>query len=267
MNMRYILATIALFTTSAVQAESVQAQLDALTQLDEVRTEMQTMRGDIEVLQHEIDQLKQQQRDFYDDINQRLGKLESAKPAAGAAIAPATVAPAAVAPAPAVKPPGAYAGSEGTPHAAPLVPPPTSSVDTSDAIAAVKNAPSDLAAYQAAYKLLQGKQYTEAAAAFDTYLTAYPQGDYVANVDYWLGEVHLIQHNYPAAEQSFSRVVTQYPGHQKSADALLKLGYVYEASGDNQKALTTFQQVQQQFPNTAVAQLANTKASQLQQNI
>ena len=62
-------------------------------------------------------------------------------------------------------------------------------------------------------------------------------------------------------------MINKYPGHQKSADALLKLGYVYEASGDAPKALMTFEQVQQKYPNTAVAQLANAKATQLKQKI
>ncbi|HLF67153.1 MAG TPA: tol-pal system protein YbgF, partial [Gammaproteobacteria bacterium] len=177
--------------------------------------------------------------------------------------------------------PGAYSGSSGMPSAAPTVAPgavnvapahtpPVSTapaIDTTQIVQDIKNAGSDLNAYQAAYQLLQNKQYVEATAGFNTYLQTYPQGEYVANVDYWLGEIYLIQHNYPQAEQAFLKVVTQYSNHQKAADAMLKLGYVYEASGDRAKAIATLEQVQRQYPNTAVAHLAQTKASQLKQQI
>jgi tol-pal system protein YbgF len=276
-TVRNLFLMFGLFIATAVQAESFQSQLDVLSQLEEIRTELQMLRGQVEVTQHELAQLEQRQRDYYDDLNQRLAAQQS-KPAT---TTPTTTTPSVVAPPPAVittptKPttptaPGAYHGSEGIPAPAPNHAPGAAAAinttDTTAAVAAINNAGSDLAAYQAAYQLLQNKQYTEAIAGFNAYLTTYPQGEYIANVDYWLGEVYLIQHQYPQAEQAFSRVVTQYPEHQKSADAMLKLGYVYEASGDSQKALTAFEQVQQKYPNTAVAQLAQTKAAQLKQTI
>lgn len=237
---------------AAVQAETMQSQLDALTQVEELRTEMQTLRGELEVTQHEIEQLKQQQRDYYDDLSQRISQIsKTGTAAAPAEINPNTAVavdtigtkPANVEPEPQIASPGV--------------------IETTTAEAAVKNANGDLAAYQIAYAFLQSKKYPEAIAAFNTYLTEYPRGEYVANVDYWLGEVYLIQRQYPQAEKAFSIVVTEYPSHQKAADALLKLGYVYEALGNQQKALETFALVQQKYPNTTVAQLAQTKASQI----
>lgn len=257
------------FGSLNVYAESLARQnLDMYTQLEQIQTELQSLRGELEVNQHKLAQMEQQQRDYYDDLNQRINALSAnstAQPTAAPYVpaAVATTTPPAVmttpAPATTVAPVPAPAM---TTAPAPVVPV-TTNVDTTQAVAAVSNAGSDLAAYQAGYQYLQNKQYPEAVAAFNTYLQTYPQGEYAANVDYWLGEIYLIQRNYPLAEQSFSRVVTQYPQHQKSADALLKLGYVYEAAGDTQKALTTFEQVQQRYSGTAVAHLAQTKVDQL----
>lgn len=259
LNARHFFIVFGLGASAIAQAESVQAQLDALTQIEEIRAELQTLRGQMEVTQFELKQLEQQQRDFYDDLNQRLSqqtpKTQSATPAVVAAPVTTPVVPTTTAP-------GAYSGSQGKPAAATHIAP-GAIVDTTAVVAEVNNAGNDLGAYQAAYNFLQNKKYPEAVAGFNAYLSAYPKGDYVANSEYWLGEIYLIQHQYPQAEKAFSRVVNEYPAHQKAADALLKLGYVYEASGDKQKALTAYQQVQQKFPNTAVAQLAQTKASQL----
>lgn len=262
LTVRNFALVASLMLATAAQAETMQNQLDALTQLEELRTEMQTLRGDLEVTQHELAQLKQQQRDYYDDLNQRLNELTK-KDTVSASVSPAVVNP----PQATVvnttnTTPDAYSGASGQPAQAPNIAP-GAIVDTTTAEAAVVNANGDLPAYQVAYGFLQNKKYPEAVAAFNTYLSTYPQGEYVANVDYWLGEVYLIQHQYPKAEQAFSQVVNKYPSHQKAGDALLKLGYVYEANGDKQKALDTFLQVQQKYPNTTVAQLAQTKASQI----
>jgi tol-pal system protein YbgF len=257
---RYVVFAISLCAATLAQAESVHAQLDVLTQLEEIRAELQTLRGDLEVNQHKLTQLEEQQRNFYNDLDQRITALSNkTQPVAVAPIvAPAPIASAPIASAPVLAAPAPVASA---PVAAPVI----TTIDTTQAVATVNNAGNDLAAYQAAYQLLQNKQYTEASAAFNAYLQAYPQGEYVANVDYWLGEIYLIQQNYPQAEQAFSRVVNQYPAHQKSADALLKLGYVYEAMGDQTRALATLDKVQQQYAGTAVAHLAQTKATQIRQ--
>jgi tol-pal system protein YbgF len=252
-----LFASFAVVTTA--QAETMQSQLDALTQIEELRTEIQTLRGELEVTQYDLNQVKQQQRDYYDDLNQRITQLSKTPSAATATPMNTEVAQNIVGTKPA---PAAYAGTSGAIEPEPNIPP-AAIIDTTTAEAAIKNANGDLAAYQIAYGFLQSKKYPEAAAAFNTYLTTYPKGEYIANVNYWLGEIYLIQHKYPEAEHAFSVVVNQFASHPKAPDALLKLGYAYEAAGDKQKALATFQEVQQKYPNTTVARLAQSKASQI----
>lgn len=258
LNLRHFGFLVLTSLAFTAQAETMQSQLDALTQVEELRTEIQTLRGELEVTQYEVNQLKQQQRDYYDDLNQRIQQLTknpaqaSAKPNTAVAVDMIGTKPA----------PAAYAGESGAIEPEPHIPP-AAVIDTTTAEAAIKNASGDLEAYQIAYAFLQSKKYPEAATAFNTYLTTYPKGEYIANANYWLGEVYLVQHKYPEAEQAFSTVVNKFPSHQKSPDALLKLGYAYEASGDKQKALSTFQEVQNKYPNTTVARLAQTKATQI----
>ena len=109
--LRGLISVVSLCAVSLAQAESLPSQLDVLTQLEEIRAEMQALRGELEVTQHQMSQLEQQQRDFYDDINQRLTQLSQA-PAATVATMPVT--PPVVSNTPA---PGAYTGSEGLPAA------------------------------------------------------------------------------------------------------------------------------------------------------
>ncbi len=66
-------------------------QLELANQNEQLRAEVARLRGQLEVLLHEVESLKQRQRDFYVDLDARLRQLETvpAATAADAAAAPA----------------------------------------------------------------------------------------------------------------------------------------------------------------------------------
>lgn len=66
-------------------------QLELANQNEQLRGEVARLRGQIEVLMNEVESLKQRQRDFYVDLDNRLRKLESAavQPQAAQAADPA----------------------------------------------------------------------------------------------------------------------------------------------------------------------------------
>lgn len=66
------------------------AILDLANQLDAMRNDMAKLRGQIEVLQNQMDTASQRQKDLYLDIDTRLRKLEQAQQAAAAPATPAT---------------------------------------------------------------------------------------------------------------------------------------------------------------------------------
>ena len=67
---------------------SSRGQLELANQNELLRTEVSKLQGQLEVLLHEIESLKQRQRDFYVDLDNRVRKLETA-PVAATAEAPA----------------------------------------------------------------------------------------------------------------------------------------------------------------------------------
>lgn len=67
---------------------SSRGQLELANQNELLRTEVSKLHGQLEVLLHEIESLKQRQRDFYVDLDNRVRKLETA-PVAAAPEAPA----------------------------------------------------------------------------------------------------------------------------------------------------------------------------------
>src|SRR4029079_6516540 len=87
-------------------------------------------------------------------------------------------------------------------------------------------------AYQNAYHLIQNKDYDKAMISLKSLVKSFPQGKYVPNAQYWLGEIYLSKGDLELAATAFDTVYHQYPQHPKAADSLLKLGYVEYAKGE-----------------------------------
>lgn len=97
--------------------------------------------------------------------------------------------------------------------------------------------------YDEALALLRKRDIDGSVKAFNQYLEAYPDGQYAANVHYWLGETYLLQGDLEAARQAFTLLVDSYPDNRKTVDARYKLGTVYFQLGDKAKAKSLLDEV------------------------
>jgi tol-pal system protein YbgF len=64
---------------------SSRAQLELANQNELLKGELSKLQGQLEVLLHEVESLKQRQRDFYVDLDSRMRQIESSRVAAAAA--------------------------------------------------------------------------------------------------------------------------------------------------------------------------------------
>ncbi len=226
-----------------------EALVDMLMRLDNLQSESQNLRGEIETLGHELEGIKQRQRDLYLDIDRRLREIEVSlnqlKRSALPAAAPAGAAMAT----PSVAAPGRATPGLGT--------------TTGPAAAAPADPAAEREAYQQAFNLLKEGQYDKAITAFETFLTRYPQGDYTDNAQYWLGEANYVTRRFQVAEQEFLKVLNQHPGSSKASDAMLKLGYTYYELGNWDAARKTLENVKERFPGTTVGRLAENRLQKM----
>lgn len=153
------------------------------------------------------------------------------------------------------------------PTTAPTVAPATkTSTSTSTPPASEKINTNDIPHYQEAFDLLSDHQYEKAQQAFLAYIGNYPNGKYIADAHYWLGEIYNIDKNYRNAESEFQRIVANYPQCAKVTDAQLKLAMIHANTGKIDKAKTELRAITQKHPDSAVAQLANIRLQQLEQS-
>ena len=114
------------------------------------------------------------------------------------------------------------------------------------------------AAYRAAYELVKGREFDDAVAAFNEFLSDYPFGRYAPNAHYWLGELYLVVEppDPELARQNFKLLLDQYPADPKVPDALYKLGRVQFIKGNRQRSQEYLDEVIREYPSHAAAQLA-----------
>ncbi|HYQ40176.1 MAG TPA: tol-pal system protein YbgF [Pseudomonas sp.] len=218
------------------------AQGELFLQLQQLQEEVARLRGTLEEQQYEIQRLKQESLERYQDLDGRLSSAAQAP-------APATQAPAAQAPlAPAA---GAAAAASA----------PTGQAST--AAAAPGDPAKEKVFYDAAFDLIKAKDFAKADQAFSAFLRKYPNSQYAGNAQYWLGEVKIAQGDLQGAGQAFARVNQSYPNHPKVADALYKLADVEQRLGNAGKAKGILQQVIAQYPNSSAAQLAQRDLARL----
>jgi tol-pal system protein YbgF len=80
------------------------------------------------------------------------------------------------------------------------------------------------ALYQRAMGFIRDKKYPEASDAFDRFITSYPKDPLISNALYWSGEVWLVRGELDRALVQFKRVVKEFPGSEKAADATYIVG-------------------------------------------
>ena len=214
-----------------------------LAKINEMQREMQRLRGKLEVQSYELKKLKQQQQTYYNDLDQRISTLSSGKKSPILDLDSGK---------PAVTGDGA---TKATPVSA--------KSDTTVISGHSDSSTTEESSYNAAYELIQNKQFTEATTAMKTFIKQYPNGKYAPNAHYWLGELLLALHQDSEAVKEFDIVIHDYPKSNKVSDAMLKLGLVYAKQGNTEKARTMFINIQKMFPGTTIAQVAEKRLNSL----
>lgn len=262
-----------LFAAAAVFAQDKDAEApinrrmyELLNRMNQLEEEIQLLRGDIEVMNHDMGGLKKQQRELYLDIDKRVTAVEStgkdSKPEEGDEGAKA---------ASDNQPTTEDGGKTGTPAAAGLVPaivdnpdeePPDTSPQAQQAVPSFE----ERNAYRRAFNLLKEGRYDQSREAFTAFRSSYPESGYASNAQYWLGEANYVSRNYDEALKEFSGVVSNYPESQKAPDAMLKKGFTEYELKKWSDARASLEAVVKQYPDSAAARLAQSRLQLMQKD-
>ena len=226
-----------------------QGLVELFGQVEQIKSDIARLRGQIEVLTYEQEQAQKRQRDLYIDLDSRLRKLEGgpgatvpsagagAGPAASLGLPPASAPAASVAPtpAPSVATPAGGAAVAGRPGA--------TAPDTA----------SEQRAYDAALDQFKGGTYGAAIASFASFVKSYPKSPLAPSAQYWIGNAQFAQKEYRAAIVSQRQLIAAFPESQKVPDALLNIATSQFEMGDGAASRRTLEELIAKHPQSEAA--------------
>lgn len=113
--------------------------------------------------------------------------------------------------------------------------------------------------YQMAYDSVINSNFERSIAEFDQYLSIYPSGRFITNAYYWKGQAYLYLDRFEEARDSYEIILNQYTDSPKLPDAMYGLGLAYQGMGNISQARSLLTDIKRRFPNTGVANLADTR--------
>lgn len=223
--------------------------IDLFNQVETLKTEFARLRGQIELLQNEMENTQKRQRDLYVDLDGRLRKVEAQvteQAARAAQMPPAVVAP--------TTPPGPSTLGNNPPGADParaiqpaLVTPPP-----------VMDPVAEQRAYDQGLEHFRSGRFGEAVTAFQLFIRSFPKSTLVPSAQYWIGNSLYAVRDFRGAIATQRQLLTQYPDSAKAPDALLNIASAQGELGDLQGSRATMQEVVAKYP----ASEAGVKAKQ-----
>ncbi|HJQ63894.1 MAG TPA: tol-pal system protein YbgF [Burkholderiales bacterium] len=216
----------------AEEALKNQPVMELASQIQALREDMRQLRGQIEVVGHNIDMAAKRQRDMYVDLDTRLRRLEQA---AGGATLPGAP--------PAAAPPGTGAA-------------PGPGASTS--------APADEGrVYEAAQQQRRSANYPAAIAAFQAFVAQYPRSPLAARAQYWIGDSYYNLRDFKNAIANQQRLLSAYPESSSVPDALLNIASSQMELGDSAAARKTMDSLVARYPTSDAAEKAKRRLATL----
>lgn len=211
--------------------------IELVRQLEAMNAEIARLRGQIEVLSNENQQLQKRQRDFYLDLDSRMKRLEGGGSPSSAPPSPSSDA----------STPGFSPQSGSTPARAPTR----------------EEQAREVKAYDAASNLFRRNDFPSAVEAFRAFVKEYPSSALAANAGYWIGISYANMRDYGKAMAAQQDVLAKYPQSPKAPDAMLAIAAIQAEQGDNGSARNTLEDIIARYPGSEAAGKARTRLATL----
>jgi tol-pal system protein YbgF len=205
--------------------------VELLRQIDQLNAEIASLRGQIEVLTNDNQQLQKRQRDFYLDLDSRMKRLEGGGAAA----------------------PGA-SGAGGVPDARPAEP-----GAATPRVSSREDQAREMKAYDAASNLFRRNDFASAIDAFRGFVKDFPSSTLAPNAEYWIGISYANLRDYKNAIATQEALLAKHPQSPKAPDALLAIAAIQAEQGDNGSARNTLEDIIARYPNSEAAGKARTR--------
>jgi tol-pal system protein YbgF len=235
-----------------------------LEQNQQLRAELQALRGLLEEQGFEIRKMQRDSLNRYTNVDDRLSGLESGGGLNTLARNPDRVEPS-ESDEPLLTTPNQDTNNSGLNESIPTLQETGVASELSRASRGTLRPAvlSEQQLYQMAYDSVINSNFERSIAEFDQYMNIYPEGRFVTNAYYWKGQAYLYLNRYSEAKDSYEVILNEFEDSAKLPDAMYGLGLSYQGLGNITQARQLLNEIKRRFPNTGVANLADTKLLQL----
>lgn len=96
-------------------------------------------------------------------------------------------------------------------------------------------------------------RYPQAVEGFRRFLQLFPTNSYASNARFWLGDCYFNQQDYAKAIETFQQGLNDYPQAPRNPDALLKIAMAHLQLGNHDEARQVSDRLLQLYPDSAAA--------------
>ena len=232
--------------------------VELVQQIDQLNEQIARLRGQIEVLANENQQLQKRQRDFYLDLDSRLKRVEGGN-AAGTPGAAGASPPGAAG----MAPPGSNVPSSPPSAGSTFGPLPPGAPAGAAQPQSREDQAREMKSYDAASNLFRRNDFASAVDAFRAFLKDYPESALAPNASYWIGISYANLKDYPKALAAQHELLEKHPQSAKAPDALLAIAAIQVEQGQPAAARNTLEDLIARYPSSDAAGKARTRLTAL----
>ena len=230
------------------------------SKLNELLDSVSKLIGDVEVLQHEIKNSEERNKVLYQELNDRISKLESAieeKIQKVSEESPSETQEKLVN----LKIQPEVAQAKIQPEVAQESE--TSNIENTD-VPPLVDENIELDEYAEADSLIRATKYKEAFKAFDKFITAYPNSNLIADAKYKLGYSQFALKNYKAAIKTYSKIIKMYPNSKMIPDTIYGIANCEIQLTRITKAKKTLRNLIKNYPQSEIIEKAKRRLKALE---
>lgn len=117
--------------------------------------------------------------------------------------------------------------------------------------------------YKQGLGLYNSREYQKAREIFKSIIENFPEGKYVDNAHYWMGECYYSENNFLAAIDEYGIVIEKFPKSPKRPAAILKAGMAFQELKRKKDARAFYLRVINEYPKSEQAAIARKKLDRL----
>jgi len=206
-----------------VNKQQTGSMLDLLTQIESLNQELRRLRGQNEELEHNLQDAKNRQKDFYVDLDARMRRFEAAEAGAQSA----------------------------------------STQKAGDKSAGEDDASVESSAYEVVYAYYKAANYEKVLESSREFLKKFPDSSRVPNVHYLMGDAYFSLDDFKKSIASYQVVVGKYETSSNVPDAWLNIAACQQQLKDMASAKKTLKLLIAKYPDSKAAKKAKQRLAAL----